>query len=168
MCIAFGIPITAANAEISGYVQDSYQGGSRHWFTSTFDDWHEAGWEYYCENGFDDMELSFESIEILFDFDTEDERDGYSYVTGCEVVYRQCAPNYYIKDLYRDDGSFVENACSQCPAAPDGTRGKSSCNSWNEYDGISCSVKGITSCFITGGKDNTGTFKYTSNCYYKQ
>ncbi|MCM1294206.1 MAG: hypothetical protein NC311_01435 [Muribaculaceae bacterium] len=169
MCIAFAIPINA-HAEVSGYVQNHMYNGTYYWFTSTYDDNNEVGWEYHCENGFEDMERNFDYVEIWYDESTEDKRDGYSYVKDCEVIGRTCLSTQYIYENWRDDGSFIEYACADCPTAPDGTKGRSWCNYWTYWVGFGseCSNPGITTCFVTSGKDTTGTYKYTSNCYYKQ
>lgn len=72
-------------------------------------------------------------------------------LTKCECVsnteYR-CAAGYYGTPYFSGT-----KGCTKCPG--DGTS-------------LADSNTKITDCYMTGGSDDTGTFTYTSNCYYTE
>lgn len=164
ICIAWGISMTT-HAEISGYVKEQYFNGGLYTFISTFDDHHDVGWEYICSNSFEDMELAFSEITIEFDWASEDERDDYSYVDNCDVMMRTCPSGYYIYSLKDADGN-TQYACNPCPASANGAKPESS-SYWDYWDHLG----DITDCYISSQNnftDDTGTYKYNQNCYYKK
>lgn len=68
--------------------------------------------------------------------------------------YTSCKPGYYY------DSSLLGTSCTRCPAL-DGTdiRGTT----------VDKNTGGVTSCYLpagTTGSDDTGTFKYASDCPY--
>ena len=98
-----------------------------------------------------------------------------------ECVYTSCKSGYYMPTNSQGD-------CVACPANATCSGGTAlfSCNAGYYRNGTSCSrcpssggVYGtsaagstkITDCYLpasTTGSDSTGTFTYTSNCYYVQ
>lgn len=69
-----------------------------------------------------------------------------------KTEYR-CAAGYYGNALNQLDGT---SGCTKCPSL--GTRmGQSAAG-----------TTAITGCYVTGGSDTTGTFQFTSNCYYSE
>ncbi len=166
MCIACGISVTT-HAEISGYVKEHYYNGGLYTFISTYNSDHpdDENWEYICSNSFEDMDLGFADITLEFDWDSEDERDGYSYVNDCDVVNRMCARGKYIYS-FTNGLNETEYACKDCPTGPNGTKADSF-SSWDYWDGMGA----ITDCFIpttTKFTDDTGTWQYSQRCYYKK
>lgn len=66
-------------------------------------------------------------------------------------TYVSCKPGYYY------DSSLLKT-CTRCPASG-GVYGTSADKN----------IDGVTSCYLpagTTGSDDTGTFKYTADCYY--
>lgn len=167
ICIACGVPMATRAYDIDGHVENRYTNGALHTFIATYvdqDDYY-VPWEYICSNGFEDMELAFASLTLEFDWDSEEYREGYSYVNDCEITARTCASGKYIYSVKRDDG-ITEYACADCPAAPNGetVESYSGMDIWNVGD-----MGGITECYIPSSKtftDDTGAYKYNNKCYY--
>ena len=98
---------------------------------------------YSCPEGYEKQQISMKTVvnTSLPCCNRVSDYRGFENYMLSTCIKKQCAVGTY------GDGI----TCTTCPSP-----GTSSSGSTKQDD-----------CYVTGGSDVTGTFKYTSNCYYK-
>ena len=188
--VMFSVPARAINASINCCIRSLCPSGTTVEYASSCTN------SVFCNSCKDNTLTSGTGVDIHYiremQFSQSVSGSVCTITPRCEIISTtyECASGYY------GTATSSTSGCTKCPANALCLGGNGStfrCNIGYQKDGNECvpiecnagdyyiggfcracpspgtsagGLNGITSCYVTGGSDTTGSYSYTQNCYY--